>query len=62
MGSEAVESLPDTFTYSQARAAGVSNRRIYSLRDSGKIEQLGRGLFHRVSDTLFDFAWTTPNR
>ncbi len=56
MGSEAVESLPDTFTYSQARAAGVSNRRIYSLRDSGEIEQLGRGLFHRVSDTLFDFG------
>lgn len=49
-------SLPETFSYTQARAAGLSNRRIYALRDAGEIEQLGRGLFHRVSDTLFDFG------
>jgi predicted transcriptional regulator of viral defense system len=49
-------SLPDTFTYGQARAAGRSNRRIYALRDAGEIEQLGRGLFRRASGALFDFG------
>lgn len=46
--------LPATFTYSQARAAGLSNRRIYALRDAGKIEPLGRGLFRRAGGELVD--------
>ncbi len=33
------------FSYSRARAHGLSDRRLYALRDGGLIEQLGRGLF-----------------
>jgi predicted transcriptional regulator of viral defense system len=40
--------LPATFSYSQARAGGLSERRLYALRDAGVIEQLGRGLFQRA--------------
>jgi len=51
-GEHALESilagLPATFSYSDARAAGLSDRRLYSLRDAGLIEPLGRGLFERA--------------
>lgn len=40
--------LPATFSYTDARAAGLSDRRLYSLRDAGLIETLGRGLFERA--------------
>jgi predicted transcriptional regulator of viral defense system len=40
--------LPATFSYSQARAAGLSDRRLYALRDAGLVDQLGRGLFQRA--------------
>lgn len=43
--------LPATFSYSWARAHGLSDRRLYALRDAGLIEQLGRGLFQRVDAT-----------
>jgi predicted transcriptional regulator of viral defense system len=46
--ADAVKGLPATFSYSDARAAGVSERRLYALRDSGVIEQLGRGLYRRI--------------
>lgn len=39
--------LPATFSYTQARANGLSERRLYAMRDAGVLEQLGRGLFHR---------------
>ncbi len=39
--------LPTMFSYTQARTAGLSDRRLYELRDAGVIEQLGRGLFRR---------------
>lgn len=42
------EGLPAAFSYSQARAHGLSDRRLYALRDAGLIEQLGRGLFQRA--------------
>ncbi len=42
--------LPPTFSYTEARAAGLSDRRLYELRDAGVIVQLGRGLF-RQSDS-----------
>lgn len=45
---DSLASLPATFSYSQARAAGLSDRRLYALRDAGLIEQLGRGLFQRA--------------
>lgn len=48
---DALAGLPDTFSYSQARAAGLSDRRLYALRDEGLIEQLARGLFQRVDAT-----------
>lgn len=42
--------LPATFTYAQARRTGLSDRRLYRLRDAGLIEQIGRGLYQRVDD------------
>lgn len=44
----ALAALPATFTYTQARRCGLSDRRLYRLRDQGVIESIGRGLFrHR---------------
>jgi hypothetical protein len=40
--------LPATFSYTQAHVGGLSDRRLYALRDAGLIEQLGRGLFQRT--------------
>jgi hypothetical protein len=40
--------LPAAFSYTDARAAGLSDRRLYTLRDAGLIEPLGRGLFQRA--------------
>ena len=40
--------LPATFSYTEARAAGLTDRRLYGLRDIGALEQLGRGLFRRA--------------
>jgi hypothetical protein len=37
--------LPPIFSYSRARAAGISADRLYSYRSQGVIEQLGRGLY-----------------
>lgn len=39
--------MPSVFSYTEARAAGLSNRRLYELRDAGALEQLGRGLYRR---------------
>jgi hypothetical protein len=47
------ERLPGTFTYRQARDAGLSSRELYRLRDAGQFEQIAHGLFHRV-----DVMWT----
>lgn len=40
--------LPATFTYSEARRGGLSDRQLYRLRDDGVIEAIGRGLFRRT--------------
>ena len=52
LGEQSLESilagLPATFSYTEARAGGLSDRRLYALRDAGLIEQLGRGLFQRA--------------
>lgn len=40
--------LPATFSYIEARAGGLSDRRLYALRDAGLIDQLARGLFRRA--------------
>jgi hypothetical protein len=40
--------LPTVFSYAQAREAGLSQRRIYWLRDHGWIDPLARGTYRRV--------------
>ena len=40
--------LPLIFSYGQAREAGLSQRRIYWLRDRGLIEPLVRGTYRRT--------------
>ena len=39
------EQLGDTFTYGDAKRAGVGDRRLYALRDSGAILALGGGVY-----------------
>ena len=41
--------LPETFSYAQARAVGLSKRAVYQLRDSGEIESIGRGVYRRAN-------------
>lgn len=48
MGYSTGTTLPTDFTYTEARRAGLSKRRLYQLRDEGRIEQIGHGLFHRT--------------
>jgi len=43
--SDLREQLGDTFTYGEAKEAGVGDRRLYTLRDSGKILALGGGVY-----------------
>ncbi|GIH72383.1 type IV toxin-antitoxin system AbiEi family antitoxin domain-containing protein [Sphaerimonospora thailandensis] len=58
--------LPATFTYSFARRQGLSNRRLYRLRDCQLIESLGRGLYRRcdaadVDIDLLEIAYRAPD-
>lgn len=46
--------LPATFTYHQAIAAGLTHHRLYGLRDSGELEQIGRGLYRKAAAELTD--------
>ncbi len=39
--------LPAVFTYTGARAAGLSAELLYAYRDRGLVEQIGRGLAER---------------
>jgi len=48
----ALTSLPAVFSYAQARRAGLSQRRIYWLRDHGLIEPLAQGTYRRVDARL----------
>ncbi len=45
-------SLPPIFSYAQARQAGLSQRRIYWLRDQGLIEPLTQGTYRRAGAGL----------
>ena len=47
--TEALESLPDAFSFAQARDHGLSERGLYALRDSGHLEVLTRGVYRRTS-------------
>ena len=46
--------LADTFSYSEARAAGLTTHRLYQLRDSGIIERIDRGLYRRSDADIGD--------
>lgn len=44
---DVLATLPSVFSYTEGRAAGLSNRQLYDLREAGAIEQLDRGLYRR---------------
>jgi hypothetical protein len=48
MSEAEIETLGPLFTYSEAIEAGLSERRLYGLRDNGVIEAVGRGLYRRT--------------
>lgn len=54
MTRDALEQLPETFSYSEAMATGMSERQLYTLRDAGQIEVLGRGLYRDAQAPLAD--------
>jgi predicted transcriptional regulator of viral defense system len=54
--------LPDTFTYAGARAAGLSRRQLYTLRDHGLIEPLARGIYRRHDAPAADLGLITVAR
>ena len=43
-----LERLPSTFSYSQALRSGLAKRELYRLRDEGRLERIGRGLYRRA--------------
>ena len=47
----ALAALPNIFSYAQAREAGLSQRRIYWLRDQGQIDGIARGSYRRADAT-----------
>jgi predicted transcriptional regulator of viral defense system len=58
-------SLPSVFTYSRARAAGVSAERLYAYRNQGVLEQIGRGLYRwadspEIDQDLLEVAYRVP--
>jgi predicted transcriptional regulator of viral defense system len=57
--------LPTVFTYSGARAAGLSAERLYTYRDQGIVEQIGRGLYRwadapEIDQNLLELAYRLP--
>ncbi|WP_454860273.1 type IV toxin-antitoxin system AbiEi family antitoxin domain-containing protein [Promicromonospora soli] len=44
----------DGFTQSEAAQAGIDSRTLYRWRDSGKVEQVARGLYRFDSPTVVD--------
>jgi predicted transcriptional regulator of viral defense system len=57
--------LGNTFTYGEARAAGVGDKRLYRLRDSGDIVALGGGVYRwadapPTDDDLVEIAERVP--
>lgn len=67
MASEnALAKLPRTFTYTEARRSGISNKALYAMRHRGEVEAIGRGLYRRAqgapeADTdLLEIAHKAP--
>jgi len=59
------ELLGDTFTYGEARRAGLSDRRVYRLRDAGQVIALGGGVYRwtdapPADDDLVEIAERVP--
>jgi hypothetical protein len=57
--------LGDTFTYGEARRAGLSDRRLYGLRDSRQVIALGGGVYRwadapPADDDLVEIAERVP--
>lgn len=57
--------LGDTFSYGDARKAGVSDKRLYRLRDRGEIVALGGGIYRwadapPADDDLIEIAERVP--
>lgn len=46
--------LGDVFTFRDARSAGISQRRIYAMRDAGHLVVVGHGLFRRADSPPVD--------
>ena len=53
--SDLREQLGDTFTYGEAKRAGVGDRRLYALRDTGEILGLGGGVYRWADAPPADF-------
>jgi predicted transcriptional regulator of viral defense system len=57
--------LPSVFTYSKARAAGISAERLYAYRNEGVLDQIGRGLYRwadapEIDQDLLEAAYRVP--
>ncbi len=57
--------LGDTFTYGEARRTGISDKRLYGLRDSGEVLALGGGVYRwadapQADDDLVEIAERVP--
>jgi hypothetical protein len=48
------EILGDTFSYGDARKAGISDKRLYRLRDHGDVVSLGGGIYRWAAAPLAD--------
>jgi hypothetical protein len=46
--------LPSTFTFTQARAAGLTKKSLYRLRDLGELEVVARGVYRRANAPASD--------
>jgi predicted transcriptional regulator of viral defense system len=59
------KTLPSAFTYTQARAAGISAERLYAYRNQGLVDQIARGLYRwadapEIDQDLLEIAHRAP--
>ena len=59
------KALPPAFTYTQARAAGISAERLYAYRSQGLIDQIARGLYRwadapEIDQDLLEISHRAP--
>lgn len=45
MSAKAITGLPEVFTHAHARHAGISDRDLYRMRDSGDVDRIARGIY-----------------